>query len=603
MVSYLDGARDEQLNEVVILSDGTLLLAGASDDLTWVPADVTTTVLSAGDIQSVATGRRAFLLHLSADASRVLHVVAFAADTVADVSRIRTTELPGQTTGALYISGRRTVSSTNDDGYFIARLDNNFVNGVPGAMDWSRNIAARPRRASGFTGTSHYKDWQPWDVDASGNVFYGTGSEYDFDWAQIGALNADGTDRVVEHWTVHWNSAGEFRHVPASTVSAPLRSGIVLKAGRGGSLRSHSQADFDVELSDGNGGIRPGRWPDDVFFSGPCTDNGRTCAGGGGHTGYRTSDKPTQRLGGIVVDRRTGHMFFGYSTQSVLPGGNPDFEPAVVAMDDEGRLLWWSRLYEEDGVSTPDQYVDGLAIDYANDQLVVLARAHGNNVINFWDGNEIAADAAAREFQNQFTSTEGNIHISWLGKFGLDSGVLRHATWVAEMTEGLSGGVQVFNDETPLLAGYPNPNAGWPNLNTTRCRSSIGVGDDGAVTIACTGRRTITTLDAWQRMPLPGAGQGAWNQFVRTYEPDLSAIRYSTLLTGVWNTDDGTGGGNTWVQAIAVGATGVFSVGWNELTDTGAAAGNSIPTTGVPSWADSGATARAGIFAFFDAAR
>lgn len=78
--------------------------------------------------------------------------------------------------------------------------------------------------------------------------------------------------------------------------------------------------------------------------------------------------------------------------KSVLPnGGLPDFEPAVIAMDSSGMLMWWSRLYHEitplgDTVnSSPDQYVDALAIDYANDKLVVGARCHGNNVENFWE--------------------------------------------------------------------------------------------------------------------------------------------------------------------------------------------------------------------------
>ncbi|MBK7084986.1 MAG: hypothetical protein IPH53_10085 [Flavobacteriales bacterium] len=123
-------------------------------------------------------------------------------------------------------------------------------------------------------------------------------------------------------------------------------------------------------------------------------------------------------------------MYIGFNTKSVLPGGEPDFEPAVMAMDADGALLWWSRLYHEvtpggDTVnSSPDQYIDALAIDYsqppASGMLVVNARCHGNNVENLWEGSSIAANPGASGFQNQFTGTNGNIHISWLGKLKLE---------------------------------------------------------------------------------------------------------------------------------------------------------------------------------------
>jgi hypothetical protein len=603
LATYLNGSGSDSFNSVLRLSDGTILVAGGSDGLDWVPAGTTIVELDAPAIDSNAVERVAFIMQLSADAQRIESVVHFPAGTVDDVFRIRTTEVPGLPTGVIYISGGRTVAATEDDGYYIARLDNNFVDGVPASVVWARDISAEPRRASGFEGVSHYKAWQPWDVGSDGRVYYGQGAEYDFDWAQIGALDASGADLVVEHWPVHWSADGEHRHVAASSVPGVLRSGIVLKAGRGGSLRSHSQADFDATMDDGNGRVRPGTWPDDVFFSGPCLDNGRSCASGPGHTGYRTSDKPTQRLGGIVIDRRTNRMFFGYSTQSRLPGGNPDFEPAIVAMDEDGALMWWSRLYEEEGVSTPDQYVDGLAVDYANDAVVVLARTHGNNVINFWDGNEVAADDDARGFQNRFTGTQGNIHISWLGKFALATGELRAATYVAEMTEGLGGSVQLFGPAEPDLEGQPNPNAGWPDLNTTRCRSDIQVGPDGAVTLMCTGRRTITTSGAFQSMPTRDEGVGTWNEFVRTYSSDLARVVYSSLLTGDWNREDGTGGGNTHLQGAALMPDGVILVGWHDADDAGDAEGNPIPVSAVPPWGETTPLGQSAIFAHFAFAR
>lgn len=582
-VAYAGPGASARFHTAFLLSDGTLLIGGIATELGWVgDAEV---IELAGVTTDSRASSVAFLLHLDADLSRVRRVVRFPAGTVQDVSRIRSTNVPGAPTGALYVSGRRDGAS--EDGYFIARLNGNFVDAVPSAVAWIFDVGAPPRRAGGGTGESAYETIQPWDVDAEGRVIYGHGSEYDFDWAAIGALDASGRPAVVEHWPIHWSSEGEHHHVAASSVGVPIReSGIVLKAGRRGSLRSHSAEDYAFVGSDGNGRTdRPGRWPDDYFFSGPCEASG--CASGPGHTGYRTSDKPTQRLGGIAIDRRNGAMYFGYSTQSVLPGGNPDFEPAVVGMDAEGRLLWWSRLYEEtDANSTPDQYVDGVEIDYANDQLVVLARAHGNNVVNLWEGNEIAANPEASGFQNRFTGNNGNIHISWLGKLELATGTLRHATYVAEYTNDTTRLGAPFGSDRPHLEGWPNPNDGWPDVNTTRC-AGLSVDAVGRVLLTCQGRRTITTRGAYQEMLLPGEGESAWNAFARVYTADLGDLVYSSLVVGAWDPLSMEGGGNTTLDEVIPLGGGLLAVGHHGVADDGTAAGSPVPTTAVPSWAAS----------------
>ncbi len=565
--------------DVVQLSDGTVLVAGEADDLSWAP--VTPIPLGGGeDILSSDDGY-GFLLHLAPDLQTVLNLVHFPEGTVGNIQRIRTTNVPGRATGDLYISGRRDGVPERDDGYYIARLDGNFVDAVPRGARWAYDVGARPRQASGGAGTSAYKDLQPWDVDAAGRVTFGRGAEYDFRWASIHRLDADGELMVVEHWPAHWGDEGEHHHQPASTCPGRVdHSGIVLKAGRRGSLRSHSAADFEATHSDGNGRTdRPGTWPDDVFFRGPCLPE--DCPGGRGYTGYKTSDKTTQRLGGIVVDRRNGAMYFGISTQSVLPSGLPDFEPAVVAMDADGRLMWWNRLYEEtDANSTPDQYVDGLALDVENDRLVVLARAHGNNVINLWRGHEIHARPEATAFQNQFTGNNGNIHISWLGSFGLD-GELHASTYVAEYANGTGRLGRPHPD--PNLDGWPDPNGGWPDVNTTRCRD-VEVGLDGRVVVTCRGRRTITTANAYQKMLKFEEGHSAWNSFVRVYGPDLRTVPYSSLVVGPWDPETQQGGGNTQLRAVLPVAGGVLFAGLHTADEEGRAQGNPVPTTAVPAW-------------------
>ncbi len=584
-VAYAGPGSRTRFNDVAQLSDGSLLIAGQARSLEWLPPSTALREIPI-TARSASAESVAFLLRVSARGEEILEAVHFPLGSVRDVFRIRTTEVPGEPTGAIYISGSRDTARAEDDGYYLARLDGNFVSSPVRGLEWSRDISAEPRRASGFTGTSAYKAIQPWDVGSDGRVIYGRGAEYDFDWAQLAALNADGSDAVVPRWPVHWLDSGdEFRGDAGDAPSAAVRSGVALKAGRAGSLRSTSAEDFAELRSDGNGRTdRPGRFPDDYFFSGPCLDS---CPGGPGYTGYRTSDKPTQRLGGVAIDRRSGVMVFGTSTQSVLPGGNPDFEPAVIAMNPDGSLLWWNRLYEEtDANSSPDQYVDAVAIDHARDRVVVLARAHGNNVVNLWRGDQIASRPDARGFQNQFTGTRGNIHISWLGAFALASGELDASTYVAELAEGLSGGVNAFDDDHPTLAGQPDPNSGWADLNTTRCRSRLHVDADGRPTIVCTGRRTITTANAYQQMEPVGGGAGTWNQFVRRYRADLSALDYSTLITGEWNRETGDGGGNTFLESALAVPGGIVAVGRHEADETdGAAAGTAIPVTASnPAW-------------------
>jgi hypothetical protein len=592
-VFYLDATSSTRFHDAHQLSDGTLLLTGQALHFGWLPAATKLRILNADaiDSDSDASG---FILHVSADLEQILAAVHFPSGTARSVYRIRSTEVPGQATGDLFISGHRDNGSSN--GYFIARLNGNFVDQLPTAMDWVVNVDTR---GDSDDGSNSHKGLQPWDVGSDGKVVYALGEAFRSGWAAIQRLDEDGQPEVVEDWRIHWQQAGgEWRGTPASNAPEALsHSAIVMKNRRIGQLRSATAAEYQAIEDDENGHPgRQGRWPDDYYFAGHCQLAQANCdTSQPGYTGYRVGANDTQRVGSIVVDRRSNDFYFGYSTQSRLPGGNPDFEPAVVAMTSTGALKWWARLYQEtDQNSSPDQYVDGLAIDYSNDRLIVLARSHGNNVINFWSGNAIALNPGGRGFQNRFTGTNGNIHISWLGRYGLDSGRIHAATWVAEFSEGETGGAP---HPDPNLGGWPDPNAGWPNLNTTRCRSDIGVFPDGSVLIACTGRRTATTVNAHQRMPLPGQGVGTWNDFVRVYTPDLSGVSYSSLLTGDWDRTTGQGGGNTHLQAVLPLADGLLTLGHHEA-DAGIALGEAIPTSPeIPDWGRTSPTGETALIA------
>lgn len=89
-------------------------------------------------------------------------------------------------------------------------------------------------------------------------------------------------------------------------------------------------------------------------------------------------------------------------------------------------------------------------------------------------------------------------------------------------------------------------------------------------------------------MPPLGGGAGTWNEFVRVYTPDLSALVYSTLVTGDWDRETGAGGGNTRLAALAPAPGGVVTVGALLRGDDGAPQGAPVPVTAPPSWAGEG---------------
>lgn len=583
--AFLAGSgQGETFNCVFQLSNGNLLVGGSAPDLNWLPAGTPVAELAGtAGLRSKDLANRAFILHLTPDLQTILDVVAFPPGTVTGVTRIKTNGLPGAPTEDLFISGERKNDTAAADGYYIAKLNANFLAASPTYLHWTYNVICQGRNA---TSVSENKTLQPWDVGGDGRVVVGSGTGFSTNWADIKRLDPAGIPEIVPAWRSHKPAkGGEFNkpiweYHPDSTITNPLLwSQLPLKAGRLGSLRSATRQEHDSLMADENGNTdRKGLYPDDYYFTGPCVPGG-TCPGGPGYTGYRVGPNPTQRLGGIAVDRRTGDFYFGYSTQTILPDGLPDFEPVLVAMYFDGTLKWWARLYKQQpSNSTPDQYVDAVGIDYANNMVVVGARCHGNNTVNLWQGNSISANPTARGFQNRFTGNNGNIHISWFGKLELNSGALMHSTYMAEFIEGsTSWGT---NYTKPLYRQWPNFNGGNPNVNTTRI-AEMHVATDGSVCVLGTGRRTFTTANAMQRMPHPrSSGVGSWNMFCRVYSPDLSEVKFSSTLTGRWDTLSGTGGNNTTLRGLFATDNGVI------VTGTHAATGNLMPVASPAPWGD-----------------
>jgi hypothetical protein len=587
IVTYAGNSGKETFYDVMQITDGTFLVCGYAEDLSWISNTVPHTQLTyTGAIpNSLGTNRYGFILQLSEDMGTILNVVHFPQGAVEDIRFLKTNTLPYNGTGDLFFSANTADTYANDGGYIVGKLNNNFVNGVPNAVAWYKIAWAE----------AGPKDYHPWDVTSNGEVYHVTGQNHAYDWSAMYFLDANGNRAIVPNWRTHWlTNNSEWKGTPASAapggLSAVNYSGIAFKSSGRCELRSWTQQEYDAIYPDGNGGTRKGAWPADFLFSGPC-DPASPTANGGGYNGYSPeSCCPVWGATCVAVDKRNNYMYLGMNFKSYSnPANSPDFEPAILCFDPTGTLVWWSRLYHEitpagDTVySLPDQYVDALAIDYANDKLVVGARAHGNNTENLWEGNTIASNPAAKGFQNQFTGTNGNIHESWIGKLRLSDGVLTNSTYMAELFEGTAGlGTQ---HPDPNLLGWPDPNTGWPNVNTTRItKNNMKVSSNGQVVVMGVGRRTITTANAYQRNVSPwSSGVGCWNSFVRVYDANLSVPKYSSLIVGVWDTLTQAGGDNTEMYGVYKTSTGVVCVG-RQKASSGVPVGNNLPVINVPGW-------------------
>lgn len=604
-VTYLGGDGKEVFYDVMQLSDGTILASGYCEALDWIAPNVNLVELNYdGQIpNALGSNRFGILCHFSSDLAELIDVVHFPQGAVEDIRFIKSTNIPYQETGALYISSNTEDTYNNDGGYIIAKLNGNFIDEIPSALEWYKVVWA----------LSYAKESHPWDVTGEGEVYYVSGQAHGYDWSAMYCLDANGERRPVENWRTHWLSNGqEWKGTPAQnnplgSIDDVNYSGIVFKAWGRCELRSWNQEDFDFISENGNGGQQKGKWPADFLFNGPCDVNNPN-TDGPGYNGYAMeSCCPVFGASSVVVDRRNGDVYLGMNFKSYATAeDSPDFEPAVLAFDHTGTLRWWSRLYHEINPngeimnSLPDQYVDALAIDYTHNLLVVAARAHGNNTENLWEGDEIASNPNANGFQNRFTGTNGNIHESWLGKLSLEFGELAHSTYVAEYAEATDNfGAPHVNQN---LDGWPDPNQGWPNVNTTRiAKNNIKVSSSGDVIIGAVGRRTITTANAYQKMVLPYyGGLSCWNSFVRQYESDLSLPKYSSLVVGVWDTLTQIGGANTDIYGVYKTNLGILAVGRHIADDqTGIAQGEDIPTVNVPAWGSSQSNGESAILVYY----
>ncbi|MBT29406.1 MAG: hypothetical protein CMO01_07055 [Thalassobius sp.] len=582
IVTYAGDSKAERFYSVLELSDGTYVVSGAAKDLNWITGSPSITQIGARTIDN--TGVQAqdmnvpFLLHISNDLQNILDVVSLPSGAAIDFKHIKLSSTPGATTGNMFVSG------TTANGYFIGKLNNNFVNGTPTAFNWTWNVEA----------SGDHRTRQPWDVGGDGKVVYAEGTPNGDDFAAVFRLKADGSGRdIVENWRYHVGkdavdgTATEGAWTPANSNGDVITeySGVLFKSDTRGSLRSWTAAEYNASIADGNGGTKQGQWPMDLFYASAFNiDRPQTTMAMGGYTGYKKGERDTHRIGSIAVDKTTNHIYIGASINSVTSSGQTDSEPFVIAYSQNGSKKWWSRLYTETaGQSVLNQLVDGMAIDYATSSVVVIGRQKGSAADGFWNGNSVHGNVlqptGTDSFHSAFTGSN-NTNVSWIGKLRLSNGNLLFSAYIAGYNGGGTLGAAYAEED---LDGWPNHNDGNADLSTTTVNNNVYVDGAGQVYILATSRAFVTTATAYQKHQKPANGSSVSAANVRVYTANLQSLVYTSALTGV-NPASGTGGGNTSLDGAFPVTNGVIVSGRHFAGTNGQAIGSSIPTSNVPPW-------------------
>jgi hypothetical protein len=613
------GSGNEKFNTVFQLSDSTVLIAGEAENLNWLPngTPIITLDTIAGQAPiSTSPGSLGFILHCTKDLATIVRAMRLPANTIESINKIKTTSKPGDPTGEIYFSGRRA------SGYFVGRLDKNFINGIPSKVEMGVNIRAgivSTGNKHQYDGVSYHRLFQPWDVDSDGHVLAGTGEEFEFNWASLDKYNRNGKADSVEFFPAQYaklNGGTQYPTITGRSVEVNFRtasnlpdslwvrvstnpdvfdsvkvvgssgSSIVLKTYRSGGMRSQTQAEFNLIQNDENGNSGRKHFRTDDFLFDTLCEKGNCPGNGPGYTGYSLSNIWNARIGDVAIDRRNGDMYFTYTiptqgpSQQTIPQGKAtsyDLQPALVAMTKNGQIKWWARLMKETSAgNSADQITDGLAIDYLNNSLVILGRVYDTCSNNYWKGNEIALNPGENGFQNQWTGPDPKIEYSWLGKYDLNTGRIKYATYVAENAK--NAGSTGSTISAPLLDGWKDPNTGNPRLSETVTPiggRTLDVDAQGNVYIVSnTKGRAITTNNAYQKVPKPATSGNADSlpqneySFVRVYNTTLSGLVYSSAVSSIWNPQDSSSKSPVSLSGVLPTGNGFYLVGSHQGRNT-----------------------------------
>ncbi len=671
ILTYVNTQHDIKLLDMFALSDSSMLVTGeTTGDLDWTgmePAvlDISETNFFQDEKESLSLDMLGsddsdgFIIHLSSDLTNIISVVKFPDGMVENIQKVRTSNVPGETTAEMFISGKaRSSSDTTVKGYFIAKLNDNFIDQIPSVCEWFRFVEAPNvnnfNQCFNLTESQH-RQRQPWDVDAHGRVVYALQREFSHGrWVKIERLNPDGElgvmdsafyqicythydslphngieeTHVVSDIQIHYPvSAGDsvetsLKFVDASGQDSLANTIVVIdslkssfyqfKISSGRSLRSLKKEELDSVNKDENKEDRHGLMPMDLLFS----KDFDTYDPGGGFWGQKNAvgNMVTALIGDIQIDKRTNHIYFGVSY--AVNDNNwknytyPDFpcptmmgihfESAVVALKENGNVKWWGRGYNIKGRASSDseasQFVDKLAIDYENNRLAVLQRSYGYSDLgnNFFHGDQLAANPGGNGFQNQWTGDVKKTEVSWLGIYELDSLLITNATYIGEYSRTAVPEGSPLDEQN--LNNWANPNEGDSDLGKTVC-FDMKVNENGEVIVACAGERVVTTANAYQYMIPPDQ-----NGIVDSIPPEHSAFvrKYASDLSSVLYSTILTGDWD--IQTGEGGANTKITSVWSlddRILVSGwySGEGEKLRATQPHAWGDSEANGVSGFFA------
>lgn len=597
VVAYAGNKINERFNDVLYLSDTTFVIVGVSTTLQWIDKDVDIRRIDAYDIDNKESsgGHIGFMLYLGGDPISVYNVIYFQPGAVDDVSFIKTNSLPNSTVDNVFISGKRS------GGYYIARLNDNFINNVPNALDWVYNVVSN----------DELRERQPWDVGGDGKVVFAMGaSDEETGTAAVMRLDANGYLDIVPQWRYHYASDIDGKDVQGAWVPAFSNknvsvnfSAVLFKVDTAGSLRSWSSIESAFSrVDDENGNLASkAEWPMDVFFD-TLSDISNPQSTMLGSDSLRIASKINHRIGAIAVDKSNNDIYIGASINSINPipvslskNGDIGYVPFVIAYDNQGNKKWWNRLYAENITVAHDlvQHVNALSIDYIQRNLLIIATQKGRGQHNFWEGNKIHANPGASAFQNRFTGSN-DVQISWMGKCSLNNGILNYCTYIAGYAETFTPSTTYSNNNYKDANNnlWQDHNADDPDLSETTLETNTYIGANGNVGVLVNSKRFITTSLAHQKQSSTGTVEAA---HIRVYTPDLDSLIYSSALAG--GTSTMISGDNTRLLGLHLFSNSAVVVGYQFGDDDGTSVGDPIPTENEPTWADNDSQGEEAIFA------
>ncbi|MCH8541406.1 MAG: hypothetical protein LAT58_11645 [Opitutales bacterium] len=222
----------------------------------------------------------------------------------------------------------------------------------------------------------------------------------------------------------------------------------------------------------------------------------------GGSSGGGATSNPYVLLNlmseNMAIDKE-GNIILGGTVPHNMP--MPGFDAFLASYSPDGELRWGNILL--DGfLSEPDQKNQAIAIDPSNGDILVSFRQHGNNVhsmILHPDG-----------FLRQFTGTQGDIMITWIGRIDADSGQLKNSTYMySRMPRNFEGR--------------------WPDLSNYFMygNGNLAVDNDGYVYVSGAARNVSpTTRNAY----IPQSEFDSHVPVLHVLTPDLSQLSYGTYL-------------------------------------------------------------------------